>query len=179
MIDVEKPSRKEVGLRLAIIRTEKNLSRHQVEWGSGVGHNTLIRIEDGNHYPQIPILMRLCNYYGVTPNDILGYSDASSKAESKPVVTADPPSVDEMAGRLKRARLDADPPSVDEVAGRLKRARLAAGLTQKAAADAANIGKSTVYTIEHGRTYPTLEVLMRLCSVYRVNIADIVYKEET
>ena len=150
---------RQLGQKLQRVRWDADKSQTEVETATDLSRNTLSNIENGRFFPHIDVLIRLCDHYGITPNDILGYSDTLSKAEYKPVATTDPPSVEEMSGRLKRARLNA-------------------GLTQRTAADAANIGESTVYNSERGRSYPTLEVLMRLCSVYRVNIADIVYKED-
>ena len=55
----------------------------------------------------------------------------------------------------------------------LKAARVNAGLTQEEAAQAINGTGRTLSGWEDGVTYPTVDKLLRLCSLYDVQISDI------
>lgn len=55
----------------------------------------------------------------------------------------------------------------------LKAARVNAGLTQEEAAQAINVTGKTLISWEKGVTHPTVDKLLRLCSLYDVQISDI------
>ena len=55
----------------------------------------------------------------------------------------------------------------------LKAARVNAGLTQEEAAQAINVTGKTLISWEKGVTHPTVDKLLRLCSIYDVQISDI------
>lgn len=55
----------------------------------------------------------------------------------------------------------------------LKAARVNAGLTQEEAAQAINVTGRTLISWENGVTHPTVDKLLRLCSLYDVQISDI------
>lgn len=55
----------------------------------------------------------------------------------------------------------------------LKAARVNAGLTQEEAAQAINVTGRTLISWEKGVTHPTVDKLLRLCSLYDVQISDI------
>lgn len=55
----------------------------------------------------------------------------------------------------------------------LKTARVNAGLTQEEAAQAINVTGKTLISWEKGVTHPTVDKLLRLCSLYDVQISDI------
>lgn len=55
----------------------------------------------------------------------------------------------------------------------LKAARVNAGLTQEEAAQAINVTWKTLISWEKGVTHPTVDKLLRLCSLYDVQISDI------
>ena len=55
----------------------------------------------------------------------------------------------------------------------LKAARVNTGLTQEEAAQAINVTGRTLISWEKGVTHPTVDKLLRLCSLYDVQISDI------
>ena len=55
----------------------------------------------------------------------------------------------------------------------LKAARVNAGLTQEEAAQAINVTGKTLISWEKGVTHPTVDKLLRSCSLYDVQISDI------
>ena len=55
----------------------------------------------------------------------------------------------------------------------LKAARVNAGLTQEEAEQAINVTGKTLISWEKGVTHPTVDKLLRLCSLYDVQISDI------
>ena len=57
----------------------------------------------------------------------------------------------------------------------LKAARVNAGLTQEEAAQAINVTGKTLISWEIGVTHPTVDKLLRLCSLYDVQTAIFLY----
>ena len=55
----------------------------------------------------------------------------------------------------------------------LKAARVNTGLTQEEAAQAINVTWKTLISWEKGVTHPIVDKLLRLCSLYDVQISDI------
>ena len=56
----------------------------------------------------------------------------------------------------------------------LKAARVNAGLSQKAAADEFGISNKTLSKWENGITYPTVDMLHKMCVRYGVHYDDII-----
>lgn len=57
----------------------------------------------------------------------------------------------------------------------LKAARVNAGLTQKEAAHALGISKSTLANYEKYRTKPDIEKSVRIAALYRLTVDDIIF----
>lgn len=60
----------------------------------------------------------------------------------------------------------------------LKAARVNAGLTQKEAAKALNIGKNTISNYEKYRTKPNIDTAKKMAELYGVSIDDIFFTEQ-
>ena len=56
----------------------------------------------------------------------------------------------------------------------LRAARVNSGMKQKQVAEALKISTKTLCNWESERTYPTLDMLMRLCSLYKVPLNSII-----
>ena len=57
------------------VRKRSGLKQIDVGEAIGCGQNYISHIELGRRAPSLIKLMRLCDCLGVTPNDLLGYSD--------------------------------------------------------------------------------------------------------
>jgi len=55
----------------------------------------------------------------------------------------------------------------------LKDARLAQGMKQRDVAEALGVNDNTLSGWENGRTEPDLDTLIKLCSIYKLNCADL------
>ena len=60
----------------------------------------------------------------------------------------------------------------------LRAARVNAGLTQKEAAKALNIGKNTITNYEKYRTKPNIDTAKKMAELYGVSIDDIFFTEQ-
>lgn len=60
----------------------------------------------------------------------------------------------------------------------LRAARVNAGLTQKEAAKALNIGKNTIANYEKYRTKPNIDTAKKMAELYGVSIDDIFFNEQ-
>ena len=57
----------------------------------------------------------------------------------------------------------------------LKAARVNAGFGQKEAADRLDIACKTLSKWENGRSFPTVDMVQKICDLYRVNYDDIIF----
>jgi transcriptional regulator with XRE-family HTH domain len=62
---------------------------------------------------------------------------------------------------------------------RLKAAREKLGITQTAAAKAADVARVYLSNVEHGKKVPTVYVFLRLCRALKVSPAKIIKEVET
>ena len=57
----------------------------------------------------------------------------------------------------------------------LRAARVNAGYGQKKAAELLGITNKTLSSWENGRSYPTVNMVQKICSLYRVDYDDIIF----
>ena len=62
------------GANLRRLRWERDLSLRDVTRGCGVPHAVVNRYERGVEGVKIALLYRLCQYYGVTADELLGFT---------------------------------------------------------------------------------------------------------
>lgn len=62
---------KKIGIFLAQLRREQNLTQEQLGERLGVTNKTVSRWENGNYLPPVEILQLLSDFYGITINEIL------------------------------------------------------------------------------------------------------------
>lgn len=61
--------------RLKELRIDKKLSAVALGKALGVSDTTILRWENGTMSPSIDSIILICQYFGVTPNYLLGYED--------------------------------------------------------------------------------------------------------
>lgn len=61
----------------------------------------------------------------------------------------------------------------------MEAARVNAKLTLEQACEKLGISKATLISYEKGRTSPTIETAMKMCDLYRVNINQLIFLNET
>jgi len=64
------------GSRLKELRIEKNTSQKQVASDMGVSITTISQYESDSRFPNEEILKRLCEYYQISSDYLLGLTDA-------------------------------------------------------------------------------------------------------
>lgn len=62
--------------RLILHRTKSELTQEQLANKAGVGRGKVYRWEKGGRGPTVAELLRLCEFFKVTPNYLTGYSDS-------------------------------------------------------------------------------------------------------
>jgi len=62
-------------LRLKELREEKGLSQEQLGKEIGFKHNTICNWENGTREPDIDTIEKLCNFFGVSADYLLGFVD--------------------------------------------------------------------------------------------------------
>lgn len=62
---------KGIGRRIKVLRKEKGLGQNELASNLGVTRGSVANYESETNYPSIEILYKLCEIFGVTPNDIL------------------------------------------------------------------------------------------------------------
>ncbi len=60
---------KDFALRLAILRTKKNVSAREMSLAIGQNPNYINHIETGKAYPSLSGILYICEYLGVTPSE--------------------------------------------------------------------------------------------------------------
>lgn len=75
------------GSRLKELRTEKKTSQRQVASDIGISITTISQYESDSRFPKEEILRRLCKYYQISSDYLLGLTDTKhaplSKEEAK------------------------------------------------------------------------------------------------
>ncbi len=75
------------GSRLREIRIEKNISQKSVAMDIGISSNTISQYESNSRFPNEDLLKRLCTYYNISSDYLLGLTDTKhtpfSKEEAK------------------------------------------------------------------------------------------------
>lgn len=75
------------GSRLKKLRTEKNFSQKQVASDMGISITTISQYESDSRFPNKEMLKRLCKYYQISSDYLLGLTDIKhaplSKEEAK------------------------------------------------------------------------------------------------
>ncbi len=61
--------------RLDELMEERNLSSLALSQKIGIADTTILRWRKGLMYPTVDKLVILCDFFGVTPNYLLGYED--------------------------------------------------------------------------------------------------------
>ncbi len=61
--------KEEVGLRLATLRTKKDVSAREMSLSIGQNENYINHIETGGALPSLSGLFYICDYLGITPRD--------------------------------------------------------------------------------------------------------------
>lgn len=65
-----------LGKRLKELRAEKGLTLHQVAKELGINFMTYAHYEYGDREPSIDMLRRLCDFYDVTADYLIGRTDS-------------------------------------------------------------------------------------------------------
>ncbi len=60
---------KDFALRLAILRTKKNVSAREMSLAIGQNPNYINHIETGKASPSLSVMFYICEYLGVTPSE--------------------------------------------------------------------------------------------------------------
>ena len=77
------------GIRLQHLRTQKGLSRRQLETLARIPHGVVSRLERTERtYPSVPAAMRLAKVLGVTLDYLCGMYEEDDEDESVQVVAA-------------------------------------------------------------------------------------------
>ena len=71
---------KDIALRIAVLRTKKNVSAREMSLSIGQNANYVNNIENGNAIPSLMGLFYICEYLGVTPSE---FFDIDSKNPAK------------------------------------------------------------------------------------------------
>lgn len=100
---------KQIGMFLAQLRKERNLTQEQLGEKLGVSNKTVSRWENGNYLPPVEALQLMSEFYGLTINEILSArrltpTEYQEKAEEnlKAVVDLSPFSLNEKVDFYKR-----------------------------------------------------------------------------
>lgn len=60
---------KEFALRLAALRTKKNVSAREMSLAIGQNQGYINHIENGTAVPSLPVFFYICDYLGITPGE--------------------------------------------------------------------------------------------------------------
>ena len=70
-------------VRLAELRVERGMNQRQVSGELGVSQAVLSHYENGLREPKLEFVLKLCSYYGVTADYLLGRTDERADAATR------------------------------------------------------------------------------------------------
>ncbi|MCL2248043.1 MAG: helix-turn-helix transcriptional regulator [Oscillospiraceae bacterium] len=70
-------------VRLAELRVERGMNQRQVSGDLGVSQAVLSHYENGLREPKLEFVLKLCSYYDVTSDYLLGRSDERADATTR------------------------------------------------------------------------------------------------
>lgn len=68
-----------VGERITQLRMEKNVSENRMSLDLEMGHGYIHNITSGNALPSMEVFFRICDYFGVTPQEFFHASSRDSQ----------------------------------------------------------------------------------------------------
>lgn len=67
----------EFAKRLTQLRMEKGASSRDMSLSLGLNESYINKIENGNHYPSMPVFFLICEYFDITPQEFFDTATAS------------------------------------------------------------------------------------------------------
>ncbi len=101
----------EIGPHMAELRRERGLTQRTAAAGLGVSQGLLSLYENGAREPGIAFLLRACDYYGVSADELLGREDLSGKQAAEEELRALAAELRALADRVEE-RLDGLRPGI-------------------------------------------------------------------
>ena len=152
-------NRKAIGKRIASLRTRRGMSTAQLADAIGKSQATVSRIENGKQGAAIEVIEQIARILDVDPLFLLT-ENVASIVRNQMVSTGEP---------VDAAAQD----SVCALGRGLLRARLGRGLTPEEAAIQLDIRDEDLDALEHGRAFPSPQLIERMKAVYGINSKEI------
>ncbi len=68
-----------VAERITQLRMEKNVSEHRMSLDLNMGHGYIHNITSGNALPSMEAFFRICDYFGITPQEFFNTTSSNSQ----------------------------------------------------------------------------------------------------
>lgn len=68
---------KEFANRLTQLRMEKGVSSRDMSLSLGLSESYINKIENGNHFPSMPVFFYICEYFNITPQEFFDTGNVS------------------------------------------------------------------------------------------------------